>query len=253
MAAGSKTNSKVTAGSLGMLKLNPQLYKAHLLVTVSLFAMVLSFFHGVAWFPSLYFSKDLSNTIPDTEIHNRWKQNRYSRYSPWNLTQWSSTQVTPATLASMSPPMQKQLLGELRGCKDEPGEPSSQPDDASSHTSPFSTFQRFQYALFYIPIFKIFQVSVQHSPIYLTHFQNIFTLYISFFDFLCIPWTSMSNGVHEACCGGSPTCSRALIRLISAQPRKLYSEIVRIDPERAGRITGMMLEILGGFSNSINL
>jgi hypothetical protein len=63
----------------------------------------------------------------------------------------------------------------------------------------------------------------------------------------------MSNGVHEACCGGSPPCSRALIRLISAQPRKLYSEIVRIDPERAGRITGMMLEILGGFSNSINL
>lgn len=152
----------------------------------------------------------------------------------------------------------------LRQCKSSSWESfaaakMSQASQAANRTmpvailSPFSTFQRFQYALFYIPIFKIFQVSVQHSPIYLTHFQNIFTLYISFFDFLCIPWTSMSNGVHEACCGGSPTCSRALIRLISAQPRKLYSEIVRIDPERAGRITGMMLEILGGFSNSINL
>lgn len=60
------------AGLLGMLKLNPQLYKAQLFVYVSLFAMVLSFFHGVAWFPSLYFSKDLSNTLPDTEIHNRF-------------------------------------------------------------------------------------------------------------------------------------------------------------------------------------
>ena len=41
--------------------------------------------------------------------------------------------------------------------------------------------------------------------------------------------------------------------LPGAHSTQLYSEIVRIDPERAGRITGMMLEILGGFSNSINL
>lgn len=38
---------------------------------------------------------------------------------------------------------------------------------------------------------------------------------------------------------------RATVHPPCILPRKLYSEIVRIDPDRAGRITGMMLEILG--------
>ena len=152
-----------------MLKLNPQLYKAQLFVYVSLFAMVLSFFHGVAWFPSLYFSKDLSNTLPDTEIHNRFSAEslplkfdavqifsghtsnpRQCKSSSWESFAAAKSQASQAAKAARIFTGASPLLT------------STIPDDASSHTNhPFSTFQRFQYALFYIPIFKYLSNIVQ--------------------------------------------------------------------------------------------
>lgn len=154
-----------------MLKLNPQLYKAQLLVYVSLFAMVLSFFHGVAWFPSLYFSKDLSNTLPDTEIHNRFSAESLPlKFDAVQIfsghTSNPRIHVSANAKAALGRASRLQRARRAKAARIFTGASplltSTIPDDASSHTNhPFSTFQRFQYALFYIPIFKYLSNIVQ--------------------------------------------------------------------------------------------